>query len=179
MKRAVYSFLLIFLLSCGSNPSSSRNRIKLQFRDSIIEDYYLLSVREHSLVITPFTTDYSSIDELIAHAEVIPFEKVEHLYKNSSASSEDELWAGGTGLALTGCYELIPHIFYGGSGDGHPSPYNFGIPIGGFAAGLVIGVLANNAYSERFLDSKEHLELVKYRAYYKDGEEPPELQKIK
>jgi hypothetical protein len=176
MKRIAYSFLLVAVLSCGRAPSSSSNRVKIEFRDSVINDYYLLAVRDSALVIAPYSTDYSSIDTLIAHAQVIPFRKVEHLYKNSSASLSDELWAGGTGLAIGGCYSCVPY-FFAGSGDGTPK-YDVGLPIGGFAAGLFLGLIMNTGYHERFLDSKEHLELVKSRSFYQNGE-PPELQKIK
>ena len=177
MKHIAYSFLLIFLLSCSSAPSSSSNRITIEFRDSVIKDFYLLAVRDSTLVVAPYTTDYSSIDSLVADAHTVPFEKVEHLYKNSSPSLGDELWAGGTGLVIGGCYAFL-YTLAGSYGDGGFAKYNVGLPIGGLAGGLILGLLFNNTYSERFLDSKEHLELVKYRAYYKNGE-PPELQKIK
>jgi hypothetical protein len=177
MKRIAYSFLFVALLSCGSSPSSSNFVIKIEFRDSVINDYFLLSVRDSALVITPYTTDYASIDSLNAHAQVVAFSKIGRLYKTSSASLDDELWFGATGCAVGGCYSVIPYFFGGGSGDGHPK-YNVAIPIGGLAGGLVLGLLANSSYSERFLDSKEHIELVKSRAFYKNGE-PPELQKIK
>jgi hypothetical protein len=177
MKRIAYSFLLIFLLSCGSAPSSSTNHITIEFRDSVIKDFYLLAVRDSALVVTPYTTDYASIDSLNAQAQVVPFKKVGRLYKNSSASLDDELWAGTTGFVLGGCYSGFSSLA-ASYGDAGPGKFNFGLPIGGFAGGLVLGLLMNNAYSERFLDSKEHLELVKARAFYKEGE-PPELQKIK
>jgi hypothetical protein len=176
MKRIAYSFLLIVLMSCSTAPSSSSNRIKVEFRDSVIKDFYLLAVRDSALVVAPYMTDYTSIDTLISYSQVIPFQKVEHLYKISNASMSDELWAGGTGFVLTGCYSLLPYFFAGG--DGSPGKYDVGLPIGGLAAGLVIGLVVNTANTERFLDSKEHLELVKNRAFYKNGE-PPELRKIK
>jgi hypothetical protein len=177
MKRIAYSFLLLFVMSCSSAPSSSSNRIVIEFRDSVIRDFYLLAVRDSALVVAPYTTDYSSIDSLVAEAHTVTFRKVEHLYKNSSPSLGDELWAGTTGFALAGCLSAIPYIFDYGSGDGHPGRYNVGIPIGGFAAGLILGLVLNYTYSERFLDSKEHLELIKKRAFYKNGE-PPELKLV-
>lgn len=177
MKRIAYSFLLVALLSCGSSPSSSNFVIKIEFRDSVINDYFLLAVRDSALVISPYTSKNTSIESLNAHAQVVAFSKIGRLYKTSTASLEDELWFGAAGCAAGGCYSVIPYLFAGG-GDGHPGKYDFGIPIGGLAGGLVLGLLANSTYSERFLDTKEHIELVKTRAYYKDVE-PPELQQLK
>src|SRR5438552_293094 len=130
MKRIAYSFLFVALMSCSSAPSSSSNRIQVEFRDSVIKDFYLLAVRDSALVVAPYTTDYSSIDTLISDAHIVPFHKVEHLYKNSSPSLSDELWAGGTGFAIGGCYSIVPY-FFAGAGDGGPGKYEVGLPIGG------------------------------------------------
>jgi len=173
---ALLLFLTALLSSCSSLPSSSSNRIVIEFRDSVTKDFYLLALRDSSIVVAPYTTDYSSIDSLNALASVIPFRKIEHLYKNSSPSLGDELWAATTGLLVGSFFAILPY-FEGGSGDGHPNQHTGGFPIIGLGGGIVLGLLFNNAYDERFFDSKEHLDMIKFRAYYKN--EPPELQKIK
>ncbi|MEP7233953.1 MAG: hypothetical protein ABI778_01535 [Ignavibacteriota bacterium] len=180
MKRIAYCFLLIFLLSCGSSPSSSNYHIKIEFRDSVSNDYYLLAVRENALVITPYTTDYDSIDSLNAKAELVPFAKIARLYKTSSASLEDELWFGGTALGISGCYSAFLYTFSGVSGHGGTPKFDVAFPLGATGGGLLLGLLVNNSYQELYLDTPEHLEKVKSRACYKEGDlEPPELRNIK
>ncbi len=172
MKRIAYSLFLIALLSCGSKPSSSTNRIVIQFRDSVIKDYYLLSLREHSVVVTPYTNDYSSVDTLVAQAQVVSFEKIEKLYRKSTPTLSDELWFGGAGCALGGFTSASVYVF------ADRRKFDFSSPLIGLSTGLLVGLLVNASYEELYLDTPEHLLVTRRRALYRD-EEPIELQKIK
>jgi hypothetical protein len=184
MKRIAYSFLLIALLSCGkSQPSSSTNRIVIQFRDSVIRDFYLLSVRDESLVVAPYTEDNVSIKSLVDSAHVVPFSKIEALYKRSRPDASEVIGSGFVGClvgGVCGCFTALPYVSFGDhSGDGKKAEQNLLFGFGsGIVTGVVLGLIENTSDKQFFLDTKDHLNDVRERAVYPHYE-PYELQKIR
>jgi hypothetical protein len=180
MKRIFCSVIFVFFMSCGGiqPPSSSTNRIVIQFRDSIIRDYYLLSVRENALVVAPYQSSYFPIDSLIASASVIPFSKIEGLFKKSRPSGSDVAGWGFLGFLVgsgSGFFTAIPYAYSHG-GDSRRPIENFNFAIGtGFITGILIGIFHNMSDEEFYLNSKEHIDQVRKRAVYPNYE-PYELQ---
>lgn len=64
MKRAVYSLLLIFVLSCGGNPRQLDNPDGTFYfmKNGNLIDGALISVRDSSLIISPYRTMYDTSD---------------------------------------------------------------------------------------------------------------------
>jgi len=182
MKRIGYSLLFIAFMSCGGvqRPSSSTNRIVIQFRDSVIKDFYLLSVRENSLVVAPYQAYDVSIDSLIASAAVVPFSKIEALFKKSRPSASDVAGWGFMGCMVGGAAGFIscaPYVSWtGDGGDDKRAIQNFYFGLSsGFLTGILIGIFHNMSDEEFYLNSKENIERVRKRAIYPNYE-PYELQ---
>ena len=177
MKRIAYSFLLIVLFSCGRVPTESRSRIVIEYRDSTRE-YFLLAVRERSLLVTPYNPSWSTLDTLYSTAFTVEFTDVQAIYKKSRASTSDILFP-----ALLGCIGGGLGGFAIGAPNWFTDNTSFIAPIvigmfGGIFIGSGIGILTNDEYKRFFLDSKEHISEVRNHATYVDHE-PPELQTIK
>ena|SRR5947209_17459004 len=103
MKRIAYSFLLVTLLSCGTHSPSSHNRITLQFRDSIIKDFYLLSVRDSSLVVAPYQTGEIEMHQLIAESQNIRLDMIERIFDKGDHDAGSILFPSLAGGLLGGC----------------------------------------------------------------------------
>jgi hypothetical protein len=180
MKRIAYSLLLIFLLSCGNAVPSSRSHVIIQFRDSIIHDYFLLSVRDNSLVVAPYSEEGETVSTLIKSAFVIPMEKIELvLHRGETTSGDILLPASGLGVGgyIAGCYSG-GGLNCLGSGGAHASDYAlYGMGIGcglGAAAGYLI-----SSQDRQFQPSKK-TDMEKLRSEYSFFKivEPIELQNI-
>jgi hypothetical protein len=179
MKRIAYSFLLIALLSCGSHLASPGNRIRLQIRDSTIEDFFLLAVRNDAVVVSPFRDDDIVADVLIAHAHVISFAKTEAIsYKPERSASI----LPGLGGCLIGTAAGCLLGGYSTKGEGDISTLlGYGTVGGtaGFAAGMLIAIALKSQPDDKVIyDIKSHTDELRDHAIYYD-QEPPELQKIK
>jgi hypothetical protein len=182
MKRAAYSFLLIALLSCGSSTPSSRSRVTVQFRDSIIQDYYLLSVRDNSLVVAPYSEEGETVSTLIKSASILPFENIDLVLHRGEMTPGDILLpasAIGVGGCIGGCYSGGGISLTGDGGGDHGSEYAlYGLGIGcgiGAAAGYLI-----SSQDREFQPSKKNdMEKLKNLYSFFKIVEPPELKKIK
>ena len=164
MKRIAYSFLLIFLLSCGSSSHLQGNRVRIQFRDSMYQDFELLAVRDSSLIVQPYAE--KNIPELI------PFSQIDRVYHDADGKILGGIYGCGVGgvalgsaaaIAIQGEYSglaVVAAIAIGGI---------FGMPVG-----------CAIAKDDAGYDPYDHLDLlsIKYYSTYRYGE-PPELQKIK
>jgi hypothetical protein len=182
MKRVAYFIFLIFVLSCGSSHlPAEENRITLLYRDSTIEreSFYLLSVRNETLIVAPAFEDMT-IDSIISLARVVPFTKIETIIY----SSDPDLVLPGlggcvagmvAGAAIGGSIPIKTHqefdlsnIFTGGLIGG-------GV---GLATGLILAQALSNSEKQLLLDSRMHISEARQLAIFRVTE-PPELQKIK
>ena len=181
MKRIAYSFLLILLLSCGgSHAPSSRNRITVQFKDSVIKDFYLLAVHDSTLVVSPYTGAAATAFELSESAHAVPFEKIEKIYF-SGRDYATPLFAGCAGGCIGFCstgYKLD----ISGDDDGMTTqgrklqPYFTGV---GFLAGFLIAYFTIDTDKEFSLLKKNDLDNLRNVHSFYNEKEPSELQKIK
>ena len=177
MKRIAYSFLLIVLLSCGHSIPSSQNRITIQFRDSIITDYFLLSVRNNSLLVAPYTHKEVEVETLLATAKKISFNTIDHIYVLNNPNYGTAVLSGCGG----GCIGAFATCNFSlGSDGGRPAspaaPYAIG---GGFLTGFLVGYLLSNADKEYSTTDKIDMERLNSTHSLFRVIEPPELQKIK
>ena len=181
MKRIAYSFLLVALLSCGSDVPTPKNRITLQFRDSVIKDYYLLSVREHSLAVSSYRGAEETDSSLINAAEIIPFGKIESIYYKGRTNFTDiALPASVLGCAGSAYGASIGGLSILGDGNG---PHGWAYTGIGMACGCAVGAVGGYLLSsqERQYNpslSSDIKKLQSERSFYHTAE-PPELQKIK
>ena len=177
MKRIVYSCLLIALLSCGSSRQDDYH-IKVAIRDSTINDFYLLSVRKFTLVVSPYYGNIITDDSLVAHAQVIPFDKIEAIYYRAKESTGILPGLGGSlfGTAVgcvAGGYSMkqegdLLTLFAGGT-------------IGaflGFGAGMLIANALQQPKEKFLVDFWRHTDQLRTQAIFPEIE-PSELQKIK
>ena len=171
MKRIAYSFLLIFLLSCGSQSDLQRTTIRVQFRDTLTapDEYYLLSVRDTALVVEPGFYGMGNTPR------VIPFSQINRVFHDNGGKTSGFLLGG-----LIGCSAvLIPAAIFGAT---HNVGGGEGLAIGGalisipaMVAGGIIGCALAEGEKEYAPSSNDTLRSF---AKYPDTE-PPELQKIK
>ena len=180
MKRIAYSFLLIFLLSCGSHTPSSHNRITLQLRDSVIHDYFLLSVRDSSFIVSPYTNRSITNDGLIGSAEVVPIQKIEKIIIKGDHSPLILLLPGMAGCIGGWGATQNGASFFSVGGVGPPAskaqPY---ASLGGFLIGASIGYF--EAYRDKELAPRKADDLKNLQNFYAlfPNTEPLDLQKIK
>ena len=184
MKRIAYSLLLIFLLSCGSSNPSSHKRITVQFRDSIIKDYFLLAVRDSSLVIARYRKGNIDMDDLIAESQNVPLNKIEKIYDKGSGYPSSIVFPL---LGCAACAECAATpIHFGSDGGGmtdaelkivHQNQILF--PFIGAVAGGLFGYYA--FYRDKEISFQTQDDIKKFRMWYAifPDREPPELRKIK
>jgi hypothetical protein len=171
---------LVALLSCGTHAPSSRNHVSVQFRDSIISDYYLLSVRDSSIIAVNYTGQRITSEGLIASAIIIPVGKIERIVRKSEPSAIAPLAGGCLGGCIGFCstgWKFDPV----GDDDGTTPQSRKQMPYltaGGFIAGFLLGYLLDHMESEYYPNRKDDLEHLRtFNSFYQT--EPPELQKIK
>jgi hypothetical protein len=178
MKRIAYFFLLIVIMSCGSDMFSSKNHIRLQIRDSTIRDFYLLSVRQNSFIVSPYKEEAVTIDSLLAGARSIPFEKTAAITYRLERSISILPGLGGCligtiGGCVAGGYaskqegDIGTWLAYGGAGG-----------LFGFTAGMLIATALQNSDERILYEVENNVEELRNLAIY-PNDEPPELQKIK
>ena len=71
MKRIIYSFLLVALLSCG--PSHPLNYVKIDFRNRSSDNFYLDSIHDSTLAVRRIGATGDSM-------MTIRFDTIEHIY---------------------------------------------------------------------------------------------------
>jgi hypothetical protein len=179
MKRIAYSFLLIFGMSCGSHFASSDNRIRVEMRDSTVQDFYLLSLRSDALVVSPYIDKDISADSLVAHARLVSFARTETISYQPEISVSILSGLGGCILGtVAGC--LAGGYAMKQEGD-ISTLFGYGALGGaiGFGGGMLIAIGLRSPPDDHVIyDIKNHVEELYSRAIY-PGQEPPELQKIK
>lgn len=171
MKRAAYSFLLILLLSCGNAPKLSNNRIRIEFRDSVKEQYYLLAVRDSSLVVSH---DMQTPDST-AGAAVIPFARIRKIICFPDTTDTKMLTGMSLGVVAGIVAPTLATPLIGTAGAAYMILYL--VPIG-MVTGGIIGCESSRSRSEydpyRPVD-RNHLKALARFPY----SEPEYLQKIK
>ncbi len=184
MKRIVYSFLLIAVLSCGHSEPSSHNRISVQFRDSI-RDYFLLSVRDSSLIVAPYQSKSVEMYQLLSDMQNIPLNKIEKIYDKGTGYPSSIVFPALGGAALAECATGTLR-FSSGDGGGmseaeskvqHQKQIYF--PIGGAIAGGLFGYYAiyrNREVSIATANAMKNFRI--WYAFYPD-QEPVQLRMIK
>jgi hypothetical protein len=185
MKHITFCFLLIALLSCGSSRPSSHNRITLQFRDSIIKDYYLLSVRDSSLVVAPYQTGNVEMNQLITESQNISVNTIERVYAKGDHQSSALFFSTLAGAGLGACAASPPHLTTGDGGGMTEAEVKaqqqrlIFFPIGGAIAGGLFGYFA--FYRDKEISIASHDNRRSFRTFYSiyPDREPPELQKIR
>jgi len=177
MKRIAYSFLLIFLLSCGaSRDTSKRSHFVIKMRDSLQKEFLLLSVREDTLIVSPYET-YGISGSLIGSAEAIPFRVVERIYIPHTYVGNSVFWGGFAGCFVGGC--IGSAVYTNGNEDGrnrYPNAPYIGIALG-IPAGMLVGYLLQSGDTHYSLTSQLDIAGLREHAFFQT--EPPELQKIK
>jgi hypothetical protein len=173
MKRIAYSFLLIFLLSCGPRSELKGNRVLINFRDTIPHEYYLIAVHDSGLVVSPGFFDNAG------SPFIIPFSRISRVRHDVGGKTTGMLLGG-----LIGCTSAMgTAIAIGtaggnaGSGEGVAFGAAF-VSLPALALGMIIGY--NSSDDDKIFDlSKAHdRDALREFARYPDHE-PPELQKIK
>ena len=165
MKRTLISFLLVFLLSCGTTRGE-HYRTRVLFRDSTVVDYTLLSVRSDAIVAEP----YLSPDGM---PQLIPLSGILQIYQEHPKSDMPILYGGLIGFgAAYGVAKLagaVNHADYIGIGG---VPFLFG------GTGAIIGCAARED-QEKVCDpanTNDKAWLKQFSRYPEN--EPQELQKI-
>lgn len=184
MKRLVYSFLLIALLSCGSSNPSSHNRITVQFRDSI-KDYFLLSVRDSSIVVAPYRSTSVEMFELLSDMKSIPLNSIEKIYSKGSGNSSSIFFPS---LGLAACFECAASPIHISTGDGggmseaevkSVQQKQIYFPIIGAVAGGLFGYYALYRDKEIAITTADDIKIFReWYAFYPDRE-PPQLRIFK
>ena len=171
MKRIAYSFLLIFLLSCGSRSDLKGNRISIHFRDTLMipHEYYLLSVRDTSLVVAPGYFDQGGTPT------VIPFSKISSVYHSTDERFWYMLLGGVTGCTIADATVIAIAAHNGGGGSGEGVAFAAALlDIPAILGGMAIGCALSDDEKGYVPSSGTLKDFAKYPVI-----EPPELQKIK
>jgi hypothetical protein len=174
MKHLYYLIILIFLAGCAGRPAAERSRVRLEFRDSVSHEYYLIAVRDSGLIVLPGYYD------LKGPAQFISSSKINHVYYYSNGKTTG-MWIGGlTGfgvvLATSLVYLAVRHPDIGG-GEGFGIGVSF-ISLPAIVIGMITGYLVSND-EDVFDISKAHdRDVLREVAIFPD-KEPPELQNIK
>ncbi len=158
MKRALYSLLLIFLLSCGRSPTVSHS-VSVFMTDGKSYDGWLISVKDSTLEI-------AVADDTSTSRMKMPFSQVELVLLR-----KDGKW-GAFGLgSATGCFggAAIGVSMFGPSGTGEYSYLSdigrgfaglFGSAIGAVAGGI-IGCQIQHEANKYYLYKAKDLEYLK------------------
>ena len=183
MKRIAYSFLLIAVLSCGHSEPSSHNRITVQFRDSI-KDYFLLSVRDSSLIVAPYRSEPTEMFQLVSDMKKIPLNTIEKIYNKGTGYPSSIVFPT---LGLAACLECAATPIHLGSDGGGMSEADIKavhqkqiyFPIIGAIAGGLFGYYALYRDKEVSIKTADDIRNLKiFFAFYPD-KEPPQLRIIK
>lgn len=172
MKRIAYSLLLIFVMSCGSTSSKPDNLITLQFRDLSMKKYFLLAMRDSSMLV-------SSIDSILDFSSVqkIYFSEIARVRKVRSAVPSGAF--AGTAIGLAAGAITAPYIIHS---QGEARQGDFFIQelfAGGTAVvGGMIGCIASGDQIAYDMTDPADRESLKQFPLFREGE-PPQLQKIK
>jgi hypothetical protein len=173
MKYILSIFLLFCLYGCSSKSPLEKNRVRLEFRDSVSHEYHLLSIRDSGLVVMPGYYD------LKGPAEFISFSKLYRAYYHTGGKSTG-MWAGG----ITGFIAPIVGLgIYASSknqtGDGLGLIFAAtAVAYPGAALGVIIGYLVTTDEDTFDLSTAHDRDVLRQYSIF-PNEEPPELQKIK
>jgi hypothetical protein len=177
MKRAAYFFLLIGLCSCSVSYPSNSNRIKIQFRDSTIADYFLLSVFNHSMLVSPYSDEEAFS---LNSARRVLFENIEAVYFRTDPNFLDVFLPGfvlGIAGGVTG-YGISTLKTHSGEIDAHLPFEEVTLgSAGGLVGGMILGYSLNSIDNEVRNFNTSALRDLHQRAFY--DTETFELQKIK
>jgi hypothetical protein len=171
----IFIFFGVLLSSCSSRSELKGNRVLVQFRDTIPHEYYLLSVRDSSLVVKPGYYD------LPGEPIVIPFSRISRVMHDVHGKLTGALLGGAIGgVAAFGTVFVIaksqPQI-----------QGNQGMAFAGLAAiigasAVTLGIIIGNGLSEGekgySISSAHDRDVLRDYSQYPDTE-PPELQKLK
>ncbi|MDP4229809.1 MAG: hypothetical protein Q8916_05320 [Bacteroidota bacterium] len=186
MKKIASSLLLVVLLSCGTSQPNVHNRISIQFRDSAIGDFFLLSVRDHSVVVAPYASEYISVGSLIITAKNVPFEKIEKIYYKGDRMPGSIVLPALGGAAIGGCATCHYQCNITGDGGGMSADeihrqeriQLFGLG-GGFLAGALLGYFFNYQDQEYSLTSTHDIQHLRNFYALFPNKEPSDLEQIK
>ncbi|HYM21437.1 MAG TPA: hypothetical protein VEW28_10610 [Candidatus Kapabacteria bacterium] len=154
------------------------SRIRMGTQDITTQDFFLLSVREHSLVVSPYETEYFHIDAVIEKAFTVPFEKVTTLEQIIPANLG--FIATGTGAGIVSGFFVEDWIQNTSSAPTQFNPTQAVISIAsGAILGTAVGYFFYHGQTTTFdVNRDEDRVKLHHVAIYHD-EEPPELAKIK
>lgn len=185
MKPLLFLLLVLSLASCaGTTRPVEGCKISLETKDITRQDFFLMSVREHSLVVSPFNDEYFHIDMAIGNSFTVPFDKVTHLEREGGPDMS--LVAVGAGAGLVGG-AMIGNAFRPLTAEEQQTG-TVGFEFTketyiGMASGLVFGAVAMYLFTYKptrifHLGRPEDIEALHHVAIYHD-EEPPELARIR
>jgi len=176
MKRIIFSFLVIFVMSCGSRSELKGTRINILFRDSVLipHQYALLFVRDSGIVVAPGFYDAPGSPLFIPNGNIF------RVYHAGDGKSKGMFFGGLIGGAAGMGTTIAIGVSQGGNtGGGEGVGFTAAIvAVPSIALGMIIGY--NLAHDEDEYDlerSHDRYELGGYAKY--PDHEPPELQKIK
>lgn len=185
MKFVPVLLLVVVLSSCaaGGRPVDG-SRIMLETADISRQEFFLMSVREHALVVSPYTEEFYHIDATIAASISIPFEHVRYVGKSASDNWRMIGICSAAGL-VSGAYigDLVrpstqAEIESGVRSFEFTKETYLGM-LSGLALGATVGYLSTHRAEQVFdLGRPEDVAKLRHSAIYHD-EEPPELAKIR
>jgi predicted DNA-binding WGR domain protein len=162
---------------CGIKSESQKNRVRLQFRDSVSHEYYLLSVRDSGLVVIPGYYDRNG------PAQIIPFANLERVYYHTNGKLTGALLGGAIGgVAALGAVLVIaknegPGQIQGSKGMAFAALSSL-IGASAITLGIIIGVGLSKDEKSSDISSAHDRDVLREYSKFPDYE-PPELQKIK
>ncbi len=158
--------LAVIVASCGlSNPDVTPvNRVVVHFRDRSAQEYYLLSVRDRSLVVSKENPCGHRLDKMIDEVKIIPFDQVEKVYRESERTITGTLIP-----TLVDCFQA-PSAF-------HVKVYGYSlIPVFN-AVQYTIGYLTSDKYDQFTLTRERDVQNLRtYIASFPERE--PEVLKF-
>jgi hypothetical protein len=185
MKVFALLLLAVSLASCGGTTRPLEgSRITLATDEITRQDFFLMSVREHTLMVSPYSVEYFHVDAAIASSFSVPFEKVRFIEQVPPQYVGPISGAAAAGLlagAYVGNVARTPTDEERASGTYSfrfgPSTYI------GMATGAVFGAAMGYLFSTKkvrtyHLDRLEDRGTLRHVAIYHDLE-PPELAKIR
>lgn len=185
MRYLLVLLVPFFLSSCsGTTRPAESSRISLETTDISRQEFFLMSVRETGIMISPYSTDYFHIDGAIASSFSVPFEKIRFLEEAPPSDLAQAALAAGAGL-LGGAY--LGNLFRPLTDEEIQS----GVPEFRFAKETYIGMAAGTALGlgvwyffihktpkTYHVERREDRVALRRIAIYHD-EEPAELARIR
>jgi len=173
MKQFYYFIVFVLLVGCGGRPAAERSRVRLEFRDSVSHEYYLISVRDSGLVVLPGYYD------LKGPAQFISSSKINHVYYYTNGKTTG-MWIGGGAGYLSVLVALITYsATHNIGGDGLGLIIAAGIlTLPATAIGMNIGYIISSDEDMFDLSTAHDRDVLRQYSIFPD-KEPPELQKIK